>query len=121
MISYRLHLRQGPQIIERRDFHAENDGLAMSAAVLVFEACSDRCDGWELWDGTRPVANQQTAKTEQLRAAIDEALAESQATIEAAVVLIEEGILAADGSVARSPTLRVELARLRSKRDLRSS
>ena len=113
MISYRMYLRTRKDIVERRDFEAENDELAASAAATVFEACSDRCDGWDLWDGARRVANQHTTK--QLLAWAQTARAETRAIIEEIACSIEEVIVTANGQVARSPNMRAKFDALRGK------
>jgi len=117
MTSYRMYLRARRAIIERSDFKAETDELAASAAATVFEACTDRCDGWDLWDGGRLVADQRT--TEQLLAKAQ--MAETRANIEEVAGGIAEGIVAVKGQVARSPKLRAKLDELRSKLQLRRS
>jgi len=118
MTCYRMYLRTRRQILERRDFEAENDGLAASAAAMVFAACSDRCDGWDLWDGTRHVANRQTAELGRVSAMIEKTWAETEATTQETAVLILESIVAGNGQLALSPQLRAILEHLRSNREL---
>ena len=55
MGPYRLYLYGGGDIRGRHDFDAEDDVGAVKVAELLFEACSDRCSAWELWQGARVV------------------------------------------------------------------
>jgi hypothetical protein len=51
MPDYRVYFR-GPAFIHgRHDFVAEDDVAAMVLAELLYEACSDRCEQFELWRG----------------------------------------------------------------------
>jgi hypothetical protein len=56
MTSYRLYLYRGRDIGGREDFESGNDTSATRTAELIFEACSDRCSAWEVWQGVRRVA-----------------------------------------------------------------
>ena len=40
------------QIAARDDFEAEDEELAVTIARLLYDACSDRSAGFELWRGT---------------------------------------------------------------------
>jgi hypothetical protein len=52
MPDYRVYFR-GPAFIHgRHDFAAEDDAAATVMAEVLYEACSDRCEHFELWRGT---------------------------------------------------------------------
>jgi hypothetical protein len=49
--DYRVYFR-GPALIHgRHDFEALDDAAATVMAELLYEACSDRCERFELWRG----------------------------------------------------------------------
>jgi hypothetical protein len=49
--DYRVYFR-GPALIHgRHDFEAEDDLAATVMAEVLYEACSDRCEHFELWRG----------------------------------------------------------------------
>jgi hypothetical protein len=51
MPDYRVYFR-GPTFIHgRHDFEAEDDAAATVMAELLYEACSDRCEHFEVWRG----------------------------------------------------------------------
>jgi len=112
MIFYRMYFRARREIVERSEFQAETDGVATSAAAMVFDAGSDRCDGWDLWDGGRLVADQKTTK--ELLAQAKEVSEKAQIVVEVIACAIEEGIVAANGLIARSPNMRAKLGVLHS-------
>lgn len=62
MMRYRVFFRNGSggRIEGRDDFMAADDQEAMVLARLIFEACSDACSEFELWDGTRLVGGPQS-------------------------------------------------------------
>lgn len=56
MATYRMYfLGRTGAILGRDDFAAESDGSAILIAEVLCAACSDVCDGFELWQGTRRV------------------------------------------------------------------
>ena len=55
MNRYQLYLLQQGSIVARHEFTVEDDEHACEATALVFDACADRCDDFELWDGVRLV------------------------------------------------------------------
>jgi hypothetical protein len=56
MRSYRVYFRTAWGTIGGRDdFMAEDDGTALSIAAMLYDACSDVCETFELWDGIRRV------------------------------------------------------------------
>lgn len=56
MTLYRIFLRGDAAILGREDFEAENDQAAIIFAEVICDACSDVCDFFELWQGSRRVA-----------------------------------------------------------------
>lgn len=46
-------LDAGRHIAARDEFQAENDETAITIACLLYDACSDRSSGFELWRGAR--------------------------------------------------------------------
>jgi hypothetical protein len=54
-MSYRIFFRAQGAIVGRDDFEAESDQTATIIAEALCHACSDRCDSFELWQGTRAV------------------------------------------------------------------
>ena len=57
MATYRLYFRDDDwAIVGRDDFEAEDDRRAVLIALTLCDACSDRCAGYGLWEGTRRVA-----------------------------------------------------------------
>lgn len=37
-------------VVGSSDFQAEDDERAVEIAEILFDACSDRCQSWQLWD-----------------------------------------------------------------------
>jgi hypothetical protein len=56
MAEYRIYLRRQTAIRGRHDFEAASDQNAIQIAHLLLDACSDDCDSFDLWSGTRHVA-----------------------------------------------------------------
>ena len=56
MASYRLHFKALGSIVGRQDFEAEDDAAAQRIAAVLFDACSDRSQNIELWQGERPLS-----------------------------------------------------------------
>jgi hypothetical protein len=55
-MSYRIFFRAQAAIVGRDDFEAESDQTASIIAEALCDACSDSCDSFELWQGTRAVS-----------------------------------------------------------------
>ena len=53
MASYRLYFKALGSIVGRQDFEAEDDAAAQRIAAVLFDACSDRSQNIELWQGER--------------------------------------------------------------------
>lgn len=91
-----------------QEFDAEDDIAALMVATLIYEACSDSCDLYELWDGTRHVDPQKLRH----RAGASAIHAQSQE----AVIATEEALLNSRSVIAQSRRLLARLSELR--RDL---
>ena len=53
MACYRLYFKALGSIVGRQDFEAEDDAAAQRIAAVLFDACSDRSQNIELWQGER--------------------------------------------------------------------
>jgi hypothetical protein len=104
MVSYRVFLRGQAAILGREDFEAENDQAAIILAEVICDACSDICDFFELWQGSRRVAAGY-AKLVQIDAS------KLNAEMQATVALHEEQLRDSRWCVAESRRL-LELTRV---------
>jgi DNA-binding response OmpR family regulator len=85
-ISYRIYFRDKEGLTAgRHEFYATDDDAAMMIATLLCDACSDVCETFELWDGTRRVdmsIEQKPALTaEQINAHAQESAVQSEIAI----------------------------------------
>lgn len=55
MLTYRMYFRTVGQIYGRQDFKADNDVAAIRIARILYDSCSDVCDGFEVWQGERQI------------------------------------------------------------------
>lgn len=53
MTAYRMYFRIDDHIHGRQDFRADDDFAAIRIAGVLFDACSDICQSFELWQGER--------------------------------------------------------------------
>ena len=53
MSTYRVFFRNASRIVGRHDFVAQDDQAAVTIADILCDACSDRCDTFEVWSGDR--------------------------------------------------------------------
>ena len=56
MEGYRLYFKALGSIVGRQDFEADDDAAAQRIAAVLFDACSDRSQNIELWQGERPLS-----------------------------------------------------------------
>ena len=56
MSSYRIYFVGAGAIHGRQDFDADGDQNAIEVAHVLLDACSDACQSFDLWQGTRRVA-----------------------------------------------------------------
>jgi hypothetical protein len=84
MPSYRTYFRGGGVIVGRDEFDADADKAALLIARNLRDACSDVCDTFELWQGTRRVAwppNPAATIPEQINTRTQEVVAEREMAI----------------------------------------
>jgi hypothetical protein len=56
MTVYRIYFTTfNGRIVGRHDFAADDDATAARIGYVLFEACSDACQAFELWEGSRKV------------------------------------------------------------------
>jgi GAF domain-containing protein len=84
--DYRLYFLDGKgAITARHDVRAEADDEAMEFAAAVFNACSDRTAGYEVWSGTQRILQSLTtnsaARIDRLRGARQERAIELKAAL----------------------------------------
>lgn len=106
LTTYRIQFR-GPsgEMLGRADFQGEDDRDAMVTAALLYRACSDLCDGFELWQAARRVdvlfGTRIKIRSGELNAKRQEAVAES-----------EERLRDSHWAIAKSKRLLEQLRRL---------
>jgi DNA-binding response OmpR family regulator len=86
LIMYRVYFRDKEGLTAgRHDFGAPSDDSAIMIATLLCDACSDVCNIFELWDGTRRinVAGQQVSAptAEQINARSQEIVVQGEMAI----------------------------------------
>jgi hypothetical protein len=59
VLAYRIYFRVSGQIHGREDFEAAGDVGAIRIARVLYYACSDICDSFDLWQGNRQLCAQQ--------------------------------------------------------------
>ena len=97
MLPYRIYFIDEGSICGRHDFSGESDHAAIQMAHVLFEACSDGCDLFDLWQGTRHVAVPQPF--------VPMTFAELSATAQELVVETEECIVQSQWNIAKSRRL----------------
>ena len=55
MTAYRIYFYINGEIHGRQDFEADGDVAAIRIARVLYDACSDLCDRFELWQGKRQI------------------------------------------------------------------
>lgn len=120
MKLYRIFLLQQDKIVTSHDFRVENDDWACRVAALVFDACTERCDHFELWEGSRLAATADGLKTRaDVRYALTEAAqaeddgAASDEAIARGAVAILEAAMQNSGALRASARLQSRLDTLR--------
>ena len=97
MADYRMYFLAAGRIEAREDFQADNDIGAIRIAQVLCEACSDRCDSFELWREKRKV---DTAQGSQPASLAELTQAHQQLVLET-----EEAILTSEWMIAQSKHL----------------
>ena len=105
MNTYRVYFRHAAHIVGRHDFTADDDQAAVTIGDILCDACSDRCDAFEVWNGDRCVVG----RTSRSPRAADVIVGRSQETI----VKCEETIQQSEWIIARSKKLLERLDELR--------
>ena len=59
MSAYRMYFLIRGQIQGREDFEAADDVAAIRIARVLYDTCSDVCDGFDLWQGKRQLRARQ--------------------------------------------------------------
>ncbi len=120
MNRYQLFLLQQGKIVMRYEFNAENDEHACAATALVFDACTDGCDDFELWAGVRLVTRRASwkaraiiARAANVAARADDHVATLEEAIERIAVTIEEAAMEMSDALRASPRLNLRLSELR--------
>jgi len=109
MDTYRVFFRNAFGIVGRQDFRAGDERAAVAMADILCEACSDKCDSFDLWRGVRCVVQQRAPRFPRLRA--DAIAPEGQSVL----IECEEAIRKSQWTVASSDRLLIRLAELRAR------
>jgi len=105
MTSYRIYFTAlNDRIVGRHDFEADDDAAAARIGYVLFEACSDACHAFELWEGSRKVRSRRRRRHVSLSD-----LADDHQQI---VVQTEELISRSEWVIAQSRKLLERLDRL---------
>ena len=96
MADYRMYFLAADRIEARQDFQADDDIDAIRLAQVLCEACSDRCDSFELWREKRKV---DTAQGSQPASVAELTQAHQQLVLET-----EEAILTSEWMMPRANT-----------------
>ena len=107
--TYRMYFFIDHRIHGQEDFQADDDVAAIRIARVLYDACSDVCEAFELWQGTREIrdAKQAYHATAQLADLIE---AHQRVTIDS-----EEAIKDSKWMIARSRRLIETLDGIKSK------
>ena len=106
MGTYRVYFCDSTRIVGRHDVTANDDQEAVTIADVLCDACSDRCNAFEVWDGDRCVVGH----TLHSPRAADVILADVQEVI----VQSGEAIQRSEWFIASSEKLLQRLEELRS-------
>jgi hypothetical protein len=107
MRTYRFYFYNNRVICGRYDFEADDDDRAGEIAEILFDACSDRCASWEIWDGQVLLMSGPQKVRVQVRASN---MAERR---QQNIVRHEEAIRDSEWAIASSERLLVELDKLK--------
>ena len=93
-------------ITGREEFAAENDAAALAIARGIFDAATDLCDAFELWDGSRQIDQGRMAT---LPTSVVAAQRQEQ------IIRAEEALLSSGWAIARSRSLLARFNELRAE------
>ena len=106
MSTYRVYFRNAAtHIVGRHDFTADDDQSAATIGDVLCDACSDRCDSFEVWNGDHLVVGRSLHSPRSA----DVIMERSQVSI----VKCEEAIQSSQWAVAKSKKLMERLDELR--------
>jgi hypothetical protein len=94
----------------RFDFQADDDHRAAETAEILFQACSDRCESWGIWEGNEFLSSGPLRLSARLLASD---LAERR---QENIAQCEETILNSEWVVASSTRLLAELDKLKASK-----
>jgi len=98
------------QIAARDDFEAEDEELAVTIARLLYDACSDRSAGFELWRGTHRLTPGRTEEP------VNRGAGELGSELQNIILEREEIPANSHWAIARSERLRARITELQSGR-----
>jgi GAF domain-containing protein len=108
MAAYRLYFLDSKNAIQaRQDFAAADDGEAQTVGALLWQACADCYDGYELWQLTRRIA------CETGIPAVAPSLERLGPDLKTRLLALQESLLGSRWRAAESVTLRVATESLR--------
>jgi hypothetical protein len=111
MRTYRLLFFDDGIVCGRYDFPADDDDRAAEIAEILFQACSDCCESWGIWDGTVFVSSGPIKIGARLRASdLAERMQEN-------IVACEETIRHSEWAIASSERLLAELDKLKASKN----
>jgi hypothetical protein len=113
MSTYRLCFFEDGIICGRFDFQADDDDRAEQVGAILFDACSDRCRSWGIWEGEEFVLSG-TRKLGPSWQASD--LTERR---QDNIAQCEEAILTSKWAIASSERLLAELDKLKRAKERR--
>ena len=108
-MTYQIYFLADGRTQAREDVQADDDVAAIRIARVLYDACSDVCEAFELWQGSREIraAQQPYHATARLADLIE---AHQRVTIDR-----EEAISQSKGMIARSRRLIATLDGIKSK------
>lgn len=112
MSTYRVFFRSASQVVGRHDFDAPDHQAAVTTADVLCDACSDRCDAFEVWKGDQCIVGH----TPRSPRSAEVILGRSQDT----VIECEDAIRRSSWAIASSETLLKRLDELRTSNPLRA-
>ena len=107
--TYQIYFLADDRTQGREDFQADDDFAAIRIARVLYDACSDVCEAFELWQGRREIRAAQQPHHATARFA-DLIEAHQRVTIER-----EEAISESKGMIARSRRLIATLDEIKSR------
>ena len=109
MDTYRVYFRNPFGIVGRQDLRAGDEHAAVALADILCEACSDRCESFDVWRGIHCVVERRAPRFP--RQSVDAITAEGRSVL----IACEEAIQESQWSIAGSERLLMRLAELRAR------